>query len=88
VRLAERGQLVEVEGGHRPRDPEIKAGHEVTGTSRSGARADQLHTLGAEALVADALDPEAVRRAFSTARPDCVVHEETALMKLSPKLAA
>lgn len=64
--------------------PQLKeAGHEVAGTSRSAAKADQLRFLGAEPVVADALDPEAVHRAFATARPDAVVYEATALADLS-----
>ena len=57
----------------------VQAGHEVIGTSRSGAKAAQLRAVGAEALVADALDPVAVRQAFTSARPDAVIYEATAI---------
>jgi 2-alkyl-3-oxoalkanoate reductase len=60
-----------------------KAGHEVIGTSRSEAKADQLRALGAEHVALDALDPEAVSRTFATIRPDAVIHEATALADVS-----
>ncbi len=54
-------------------------GHEVTGSSRSPARAEGLRALGAEPLVLDALDGPAVRAAVGTARPDAVIYQATAL---------
>ena len=55
------------------------AGHDVVGMTRSERRAGLVRELGAEPAVADALDPEAVGAAVSTARPEVVVHELTAL---------
>jgi 2-alkyl-3-oxoalkanoate reductase len=57
----------------------LERGHEVVGTSRSPDKADRLRAAGAEAVVLDVLDADAVRSAVATARPDAIVHEATAL---------
>jgi len=57
----------------------IDAGHEVVGSSTSRAGADRVRGLGAEAIVLDILDREAVRRAVLEAAPDALVHQATAL---------
>jgi nucleoside-diphosphate-sugar epimerase len=57
----------------------IEAGHDVIGTSRSAARAEALRANGAEGVVLDLLDAEAVGAAVARARPDAIVHEGTAL---------
>jgi nucleoside-diphosphate-sugar epimerase len=57
----------------------IEAGHDVTGMTRTVAKAGELRAAGAEAAVADALDRGAVLAAVTTARPDVVVHQLTAL---------
>ena len=54
-------------------------GHEVVGMTRSSAKGARLRTLGAEVVLADAFDREAVRRAIEEARPDAVVNQLTAL---------
>jgi nucleoside-diphosphate-sugar epimerase len=54
-------------------------GHTVTAMVRSPERADAARALGAEAAVADAFDPAAVRSAVAAAAPDAVVHQLTAL---------
>ncbi|MGZ4268378.1 MAG: NAD-dependent epimerase/dehydratase family protein [Solirubrobacteraceae bacterium] len=54
-------------------------GHAVTGMTRSAARAQEVEALGATAVVADALDPEAVARAVAESEPDVIVHQLTAL---------
>ena len=54
-------------------------GHEVTGTSRSRARAQRLRELGAEPAVLDVLDAGAVRAAVAAARPDAIIYQATAL---------
>jgi nucleoside-diphosphate-sugar epimerase len=59
----------------------LEAGHEVTGTTRSEERAQELRSRGAEAVVLDALDGEATRRAVAAARPDVVVNQLTDLPK-------
>lgn len=55
------------------------AGHEVAGTTRSAAKADELRKAGAEPVVLDALDAAAVRDAVVAARPDVVIHQLTAI---------
>ena len=58
----------------------VDDGHEVTGmTARAGAGEDAVRALGAEPVVADGLDAEAVRRAVFAAEPEVVVHEMTGL---------
>jgi nucleoside-diphosphate-sugar epimerase len=55
------------------------AGHTVTGTSRSAARAAALRSLGAEPVTLDVLDAAAARAAVAAARPDAIVYQATAL---------
>ncbi|HUA28872.1 MAG TPA: NAD(P)-dependent oxidoreductase [Streptosporangiaceae bacterium] len=57
----------------------IERGHEVTGTCRSPGNAVRLRELGAEPVVLDALDANAVANAVAAARPDAIVHQATAL---------
>jgi 2-alkyl-3-oxoalkanoate reductase len=61
----------------------LAAGHEVTATTRSAAKADALRDAGAEPVVVDALDRDAVVAAVTAARPDAIVHQLTALGDLS-----
>jgi 2-alkyl-3-oxoalkanoate reductase len=60
-----------------------KRGHQVTGTSRSAARAGQLRSLGAEPAVLDVLDEAAVRAVVGEARPDAIIYQATALDGIS-----
>jgi 2-alkyl-3-oxoalkanoate reductase len=57
----------------------IAAGHEVTATTRSPAKLTQLREAGAEPVILDGLDREAVMAAVQAASPDVIVHEMTAL---------
>jgi nucleoside-diphosphate-sugar epimerase len=57
----------------------VARGHDVFGMTRSESRADVIRGLGAEPLVADALDPEAVARAVAESEPEVIVHQLTAL---------
>ncbi len=57
----------------------IEAGHDVIAMTRSSQSALQLRKLGAEPVVADALDRSSVARAIGDARPEIVIHELTAL---------
>ena len=61
----------------------VERGHDVIGTTRSPERADRLRALGAEPVVLDILDRDAVRTAIGAARPDAIVHQATALTGLS-----
>jgi nucleoside-diphosphate-sugar epimerase len=60
----------------------VSAGHQVTGMIRNQAHAEALRAAGAEPVIADALDREAVRVAILDAQPAAVVHELTALSKM------
>ncbi|HET8822781.1 MAG TPA: NAD(P)-dependent oxidoreductase [Thermoleophilaceae bacterium] len=57
----------------------VEAGHEVTGTTRSEERAEEVRERGARAAVVDALDRDALLAAIEEAVPEVVVHELTAL---------
>ena len=57
----------------------VSAGHEVTGMTRSESKVGLLRDLGAEPVVADALDAEAVNAAVVAARPDVVINQLTAI---------
>jgi nucleoside-diphosphate-sugar epimerase len=55
------------------------AGHSVVGLTRTPAKADTVKRMGAEPVVADGLDPLAIRSAVDSARPDVIIHEMTDL---------
>jgi nucleoside-diphosphate-sugar epimerase len=57
----------------------VQRGHDVTGTTRTPAKADLLVGLGARPAVVDALDAEQVRRAVGDAKPDVLIHQMTAI---------
>ena len=57
----------------------IEAGHVVTGTTRSAERAVWLRSIGAQAVVVDALDADALKAAVVGARPQVVIHQLTDL---------
>jgi nucleoside-diphosphate-sugar epimerase len=57
----------------------LAAGHTVVGVTRSDRGAQALRALGAEPVVADALDAAAVEHAVRGARPEVVIEELTAL---------
>lgn len=56
-----------------------KNGHEVVGLTRSPEKAELVRALGAEPVIADALDAEQVARAVAEAEPEAILHELTAL---------
>jgi len=63
-----------------------EAGHEVTGTTRSGETAAELKARGITAVVVDVYDVAALREAVARARPDVVMHQLTDLPKaLDPR---
>ncbi|HYZ53940.1 MAG TPA: NAD(P)-dependent oxidoreductase [Streptosporangiaceae bacterium] len=55
------------------------AGHQVTATTRTPAKAGLLRSLGAQAGVVDGLDRAAVHEAVARAQPDVIIHQMTAL---------
>jgi 2-alkyl-3-oxoalkanoate reductase len=57
----------------------VAGGHRVTAMTRSPAKAGGLRAAGAEPVVADALDREAVLLAVAAARPEVLVHQLTDL---------
>jgi nucleoside-diphosphate-sugar epimerase len=57
----------------------VGAGYEVTGSTRSVARADELKTLGIMPVVVDVFDAKALRDAVTIARPEVVIHQLTDL---------
>jgi nucleoside-diphosphate-sugar epimerase len=64
----------------------LAAGHEVTGMTRRPQRAEEIRAAGAEAVVCDVFDAEALREAVVAAAPEAVVHVLTALpQRYNPK---
>jgi 2-alkyl-3-oxoalkanoate reductase len=57
----------------------IERGHGVIGMTRSESKTELLRELGAEPVVADALNPDGVARAVAEANPDVIVHQLTAI---------
>jgi nucleoside-diphosphate-sugar epimerase len=60
-----------------------RAGHAVTGTTRSAQKIAEIDALGGKGVVADALDAEVVRRAVIAANPDVIIHQLTDLPDVS-----
>ena len=60
----------------------VAAGHEVTATTRTPGKVAQLRAAGAEPVILDGLDREAVIAAVRAAAPEVIVHEMTALAGL------
>jgi 2-alkyl-3-oxoalkanoate reductase len=61
----------------------MDAGHQVVGMTRSKDKAERLRAAGAEPVIADGLDRDAVVAAVTAARPDAVVHQLTGLSGLA-----
>jgi nucleoside-diphosphate-sugar epimerase len=57
----------------------LDRGHRVIAMTRSESKQAALWDLGAEPVVADALDPDQIAQAVADARPDVIVHELTAI---------
>jgi 2-alkyl-3-oxoalkanoate reductase len=74
----------------RPLVPQlVAAGHEVTGMTRRPERAEEIRAAGAEAVVCDAFDREALTAAVAAARPEAVVNQLTSLpQKYDPRKAS
>ncbi len=67
----------------------LAAGHEVTATTRSQAKLEQLRAAGADAVLADALDRDTMRAAVLGARPDAVVDQLTSIpARINPRTLA
>ena len=60
--------------------PQLVAnGYEVVALSRSPKNVEPLRTTGAQVVIADALDHNALTRALEQAKPEIVIHQLTAL---------
>ena len=57
----------------------VRNGHEVVGTTRSADKAEALRQLGAEPVVVDVFDADALKHAVAEAKPDAVIHQLTDL---------
>ena len=57
----------------------LGAGHEVTGTTRSPARVQELERAGVRAALVDFFDAAAVLEAVGAAKPEIVIHQLTDL---------
>ncbi|MDR0341600.1 MAG: NAD(P)-dependent oxidoreductase [Nocardiopsaceae bacterium] len=57
----------------------VAAGHEVAATTRDPAKSGELHKLGAQPVVMNGLDADAVAKAVTGAQPEVIVHQMTAL---------
>jgi nucleoside-diphosphate-sugar epimerase len=57
----------------------LRAGHEVTGTTRSAATAQELERAGVRPAILDVFDARAVTAAMDTARPEAIIHQLTDL---------
>jgi nucleoside-diphosphate-sugar epimerase len=57
----------------------VAAGHDVTGTTRSADKAEELEKRGVNAVIVDVFDAGALRDAVVAARPDIVIHQLTDL---------
>ncbi|MFB2597771.1 NAD-dependent epimerase/dehydratase family protein [Herbiconiux sp. P17] len=57
----------------------VEAGHVVGGMTRSAGKADRIAQLGAEPIVVDVFDREALIRVVSDFRPDVILNELTDL---------
>jgi nucleoside-diphosphate-sugar epimerase len=66
----------------------IAAGHRVVGLSSTPTNHDVLRALGAETMVVDAIDRDALLRAVDGLQADAVIHQLTALKNASPRLRA
>lgn len=62
----------------------VAAGHDVTGLTRSAAKASKIERLGARVAVGDALDAASMERAVGEAKPDAIVSVLTRLPKRGP----
>ena len=64
----------------------VAAGHEVAGMTRSPAKLDGLRGLGAEPVLCDVYDADALRAAVVRFCPDVVMHQLTDLPDTAAKI--
>ena len=63
----------------------MEAGHQVIGMTRSESKQGALWDLGAEPVVADALDPDQVAEAVARTQPEVIVHQLTAISRFDTR---
>jgi nucleoside-diphosphate-sugar epimerase len=61
----------------------VERGYAVVAMTRHEGNTDRLRALGADPVVADGLDRDAVLQAVMRAEPDAVIHEMTALRSIA-----
>jgi len=66
----------------------ISDGHTVIGLAKTRQRTSQIESFGAKAVIADALDAEALLKVVVASRPDVVVHMLTAIPDRGPMWAS
>ena len=59
----------------------VAQGHEVVGMTGTASKEDLLRSLGAQPVVADALDRDAVAQVVASAEPEVIVHQLTVLSR-------
>jgi nucleoside-diphosphate-sugar epimerase len=64
----------------------VAAGHEVAGMTRSRGKIAELRALGAEPVLCDVYDADALREAVVLYRPEAVMHQLTDLPDDAAKL--
>lgn len=57
----------------------VASGYDVVAMTRTADKAATLHAIGAEPVVADGLDRDAIMQAVARAEPDVVIHQMTGL---------
>ena len=57
----------------------VLMGHEVTGTTRSAAKARAIEAMCGRPVIVDVFDADALKQAVVAARPDIVIHQLTDL---------
>jgi nucleoside-diphosphate-sugar epimerase len=63
----------------------VEAGHRVIGMTRTDSKQGELWELGAEPIVADALDPDQVADAVARTHPEVIIHQLTAISKFDTR---
>jgi nucleoside-diphosphate-sugar epimerase len=63
----------------------VEAGHRVIGMTRTDSKQGELWDLGAEPIVADALDPDQVADAVARTHPEVIIHQLTAISKFDTR---
>lgn len=57
----------------------VASGHEVTGTTRTAAKARSIRSIGAKPEIVDVLNKRQVIEAVERTKPDVIIHEVTAI---------